>query len=200
MITHTHLCRWNRFLFLHDKITIIFLYILLFHNLLYRCRNFSCWASSHLFHFICDYRYGREDTHYLLYIYDLMKIELSKLPKESEDSDPPLVEVWFSQNIGIFASLIQFLWKLRTSLYTRYFALPSFMLLLFYGSSKSWELVCVWAFVLLNYLGVVNLFVMFHSCIVFLGNMPIYPREMVKMQVLKLIAMYSMSVDVFGWV
>ncbi|KAK2451240.1 hypothetical protein P8452_14456 [Trifolium repens] len=39
-------------------------------------------------------RYAREDTHYLLYIYDSMRINLSALPKASESSDAPLVEVY----------------------------------------------------------------------------------------------------------
>ncbi|KAK0600373.1 hypothetical protein LWI29_014363 [Acer saccharum] len=39
-------------------------------------------------------RYGREDTHYLLYIYDMMKIKLFSMPKESENSDAPLIEVY----------------------------------------------------------------------------------------------------------
>ncbi|TKY62867.1 Exosome component 10 [Spatholobus suberectus] len=39
-------------------------------------------------------RYGREDTHYLLYIYDLMRIKLFTLSKESEGSDNPLLEVY----------------------------------------------------------------------------------------------------------
>ncbi|KAH9728583.1 protein RRP6-like 2 [Citrus sinensis] len=39
-------------------------------------------------------RYAREDTHYLLYIYDIMKIKLSSMPKESENSDTPLTEVY----------------------------------------------------------------------------------------------------------
>ncbi|KAK7317534.1 hypothetical protein RJT34_01859 [Clitoria ternatea] len=42
-------------------------------------------------------RYAREDTHYLLYIYDLMRIKLFSLSKESgrsESSDTPLVEVY----------------------------------------------------------------------------------------------------------
>ncbi|KAK2638276.1 hypothetical protein Ddye_026071 [Dipteronia dyeriana] len=39
-------------------------------------------------------RYGREDTHYLLYIYDMMKIRLFSMPKESESSDAPLIEVY----------------------------------------------------------------------------------------------------------
>ncbi|XP_061372685.1 protein RRP6-like 2 [Gastrolobium bilobum] len=39
-------------------------------------------------------KYAREDTHYLLYIYDLMRIELFSLPKDSESSDTPLVEVY----------------------------------------------------------------------------------------------------------
>jgi len=40
-----------------------------------------------------DDRYGREDTHYLLYIYDLMRIKLFTLSKESEGCDNPLLEV-----------------------------------------------------------------------------------------------------------
>ncbi|XP_004493203.1 protein RRP6-like 2 isoform X2 [Cicer arietinum] len=39
-------------------------------------------------------RYGREDTHYLLYIYDLLRIKLFALSKESESSDDPLLEVY----------------------------------------------------------------------------------------------------------
>ncbi|KAL2646700.1 hypothetical protein AAZV13_05G072200 [Glycine max] len=42
-------------------------------------------------------RYAREDTHYLLYIYDLMRIRLFALSKESESSessDTPPVEVY----------------------------------------------------------------------------------------------------------
>ncbi|KAJ4721305.1 protein RRP6-like 2 [Melia azedarach] len=39
-------------------------------------------------------RYAREDTHYLLYIYDIMKTKLSLMPKESENSDAPLTEVY----------------------------------------------------------------------------------------------------------
>ncbi|KAL4277382.1 hypothetical protein AHAS_Ahas20G0301600 [Arachis hypogaea] len=39
-------------------------------------------------------RYAREDTHYLLYMYDLMRIKLFSMPKESESSDTPLVEVY----------------------------------------------------------------------------------------------------------
>ncbi|WVZ08437.1 hypothetical protein V8G54_021783 [Vigna mungo] len=39
-------------------------------------------------------RYGREDTHYLLYIYDLMRIKLFTLSKESEGCDNPLLEVY----------------------------------------------------------------------------------------------------------
>lgn len=44
-------------------------------------------------YYCSNYRYAREDTHYLLYIYDLMKIKLFELPKEAESSDPPLLEV-----------------------------------------------------------------------------------------------------------
>ena len=43
--------------------------------------------------FFFDDRYAREDTHYLLYIYDLMRIKLLSMPKESEHCDTPLVEV-----------------------------------------------------------------------------------------------------------
>ncbi|WCJ43580.1 Polynucleotidyl transferase ribonuclease H fold protein with HRDC domain [Euphorbia peplus] len=39
-------------------------------------------------------RYGREDTHYLLYIYDMMKAMLFSMPKNDESSDSPLVEVY----------------------------------------------------------------------------------------------------------
>ncbi|KAK1404600.1 3'-5' exonuclease domain-containing family protein [Heracleum sosnowskyi] len=39
-------------------------------------------------------RYAREDTHYLLYIYDVMKIELLSLSTESESTDASLVEVY----------------------------------------------------------------------------------------------------------
>ncbi|KAK8639136.1 hypothetical protein V6N13_137529 [Hibiscus sabdariffa] len=39
-------------------------------------------------------RYAREDTHYLLYIYDLMRIKLISMPVEPEHCDAPLVEVY----------------------------------------------------------------------------------------------------------
>lgn len=39
-------------------------------------------------------KYAREDTHYLLYIYDLMRIRLLRPSAESESSDPPLIEVY----------------------------------------------------------------------------------------------------------
>ncbi|KAK5772880.1 hypothetical protein PVK06_049180 [Gossypium arboreum] len=39
-------------------------------------------------------RYAREDTHYLLYIYDLMRIKLLSMPKEAIHFDAPLVEVY----------------------------------------------------------------------------------------------------------
>ncbi|XP_065851992.1 protein RRP6-like 2 [Euphorbia lathyris] len=39
-------------------------------------------------------RYGREDTHYLLYIYDMMKPMLLSMPKNDESSDSPLLEVY----------------------------------------------------------------------------------------------------------
>ena len=42
---------------------------------------------------IFDDRYAREDTHYLLYIYDLMRIELFSMLNEPESVDAPLVEV-----------------------------------------------------------------------------------------------------------
>lgn len=46
------------------------------------------------------FRYAREDTHYLLYIYDLMRTRLLALPAESETSDPPLIEA--SSFISVF--------------------------------------------------------------------------------------------------
>ncbi|KAK8507533.1 hypothetical protein V6N13_141552 [Hibiscus sabdariffa] len=39
-------------------------------------------------------RYAREDTHYLLYIYDLMRTKLLLMPKEPEHFHSPLVEVY----------------------------------------------------------------------------------------------------------
>ncbi|XP_034223777.1 protein RRP6-like 2 isoform X3 [Prunus dulcis] len=39
-------------------------------------------------------RYAREDTHYLLHMYDLMRTMLCLMPKESENLDTPLVEVY----------------------------------------------------------------------------------------------------------
>ncbi|GAB4857231.1 hypothetical protein Ancab_015138 [Ancistrocladus abbreviatus] len=39
-------------------------------------------------------RYAREDTHYLLYIYDLMRVRLLSESAVSEESDAPLVEVY----------------------------------------------------------------------------------------------------------
>ncbi|KAJ0013434.1 hypothetical protein Pint_20031 [Pistacia integerrima] len=39
-------------------------------------------------------RYAREDTHYLLYIYDMMKIKLFSMSKEAESSDASLIEVY----------------------------------------------------------------------------------------------------------
>ncbi|XVF52284.1 hypothetical protein PTKIN_Ptkin05aG0006800 [Pterospermum kingtungense] len=39
-------------------------------------------------------RYAREKTHDLLYIYDIMRIKLQSVPKESGQSDAPLVEVY----------------------------------------------------------------------------------------------------------
>lgn len=40
-------------------------------------------------------RYAREDTHYLLHIYDLMRDLLLSKPNDNENADPPLLEVWF---------------------------------------------------------------------------------------------------------
>ncbi|KAK6944193.1 HRDC domain [Dillenia turbinata] len=39
-------------------------------------------------------RYAREDTHYLLYIYDLMRVRLLSTASESKNSDPPLLEAY----------------------------------------------------------------------------------------------------------
>ncbi|KAL7137145.1 hypothetical protein ABFS83_10G073100 [Erythranthe nasuta] len=39
-------------------------------------------------------KYAREDTHYLLYIYDLMWLRLLESPTDPESSDPPLIEVY----------------------------------------------------------------------------------------------------------
>ncbi|XP_009119401.1 protein RRP6-like 2 isoform X3 [Brassica rapa] len=39
-------------------------------------------------------RYAREDTHYLLYIYDVMRVDLHTVSKEDEKPDSPLVEVY----------------------------------------------------------------------------------------------------------
>ncbi|XP_075512925.1 protein RRP6-like 2 [Primulina tabacum] len=39
-------------------------------------------------------KYAREDTHYLLYIYEIMRRKLLSSSAESESSDPPLVEVY----------------------------------------------------------------------------------------------------------
>ncbi|XP_071909989.1 protein RRP6-like 2 isoform X1 [Coffea arabica] len=39
-------------------------------------------------------RYAREDTHYLLYIYDLMRMKLLSASSETEDVNPPLEEVY----------------------------------------------------------------------------------------------------------
>ncbi|XP_023643594.1 protein RRP6-like 1 isoform X2 [Capsella rubella] len=39
-------------------------------------------------------KYAREDTHYLLYIYDVMQIDLHTMAKENEQSDSPLIEVY----------------------------------------------------------------------------------------------------------
>lgn len=46
-------------------------------------------------YFFCGDRYAREDTHYLLHIYDMMRVMLLSMPNDTENSDPPLVEVWF---------------------------------------------------------------------------------------------------------
>lgn len=50
-------------------------------------------TSSVLIYGALFLRYAREDTHYLLYIYDLMRIRLLRSSAESESSDPPLIEV-----------------------------------------------------------------------------------------------------------
>ncbi|KAG5028558.1 hypothetical protein JHK87_012072 [Glycine soja] len=42
--------------------------------------------------------YAREDTHYLLYIYDFMRIELFSMLKEPESVDAPLVEMPVTAN------------------------------------------------------------------------------------------------------
>uniref|UniRef100_A0A6N2L6Z1 Uncharacterized protein n=1 Tax=Salix viminalis TaxID=40686 RepID=A0A6N2L6Z1_SALVM len=39
-------------------------------------------------------RYAREDTHYLLHIYDLMRDLLLLKPNDNENADPPLLEVY----------------------------------------------------------------------------------------------------------
>ncbi|CAA7016043.1 unnamed protein product [Microthlaspi erraticum] len=39
-------------------------------------------------------RYAREDTHYLLYIYDVLKLELQGMAKDNENTDSPLLEVY----------------------------------------------------------------------------------------------------------
>ncbi|KAL9267335.1 RRP6-like 2-like protein [Drosera capensis] len=39
-------------------------------------------------------RYARDDTHYLLFIYDVLRARLLSEPPDSEDSDAPLVEVY----------------------------------------------------------------------------------------------------------
>ncbi|BAB09932.1 nucleolar protein-like [Arabidopsis thaliana] len=39
-------------------------------------------------------RYAREDTHYLLYIYDLIKLELQRMAKDDAHTDSPLLEVY----------------------------------------------------------------------------------------------------------
>lgn len=39
-------------------------------------------------------RYAREDTHYLLYIYDVMRLELQRVAKADHQTDSPLLEVY----------------------------------------------------------------------------------------------------------
>ncbi|KAL1210212.1 Protein RRP6-like 2 [Cardamine amara subsp. amara] len=39
-------------------------------------------------------RYAREDTHYLLYIYDLIRLELQRMAKDDEHTYSPLLEVY----------------------------------------------------------------------------------------------------------
>lgn len=60
-------------------------------------------------------RYAREDTHYLLYIYDLMKMKLSSMPRESEESDFPLVEVQF--RLASYAIFLMNSWSESTGFY-----------------------------------------------------------------------------------
>ncbi|CAA2938145.1 RRP6-like 2 [Olea europaea subsp. europaea] len=51
-------------------------------------------------------RYAREDTHYLLYIYDVMRMMLLTSSAESESSDPPLLEV-YKRSYGICMQLYE---------------------------------------------------------------------------------------------
>lgn len=54
----------------------------------------DCWTDTiNLIEFSLRGRYAREDTHYLLHIYDLMRKQLIAMSEESEQSDALLVEV-----------------------------------------------------------------------------------------------------------
>ncbi|KAB2005308.1 hypothetical protein ES319_D11G261000v1 [Gossypium barbadense] len=50
-------------------------------------------------------RYAREDTHYLLYIYDLMRIKLLSMPQEGEHLDAPLVEQVYKRSSDVCTQL-----------------------------------------------------------------------------------------------
>lgn len=49
-------------------------------------------------------RYAREDTHYLLYIYDLLKVELTMMQHDPEKVDDPLLEVKLILSFCYFVS------------------------------------------------------------------------------------------------
>ncbi|KAL3825637.1 hypothetical protein ACJIZ3_021666 [Penstemon smallii] len=51
-------------------------------------------------------KYAREDTHYLLYIYDQMRLQLLMSSAESDSSDPPLIEV-YKRSYGICTQLYE---------------------------------------------------------------------------------------------
>ncbi|KAL4326292.1 hypothetical protein GQ457_11G006270 [Hibiscus cannabinus] len=52
-------------------------------------------------------RYAREDTHYLLYIYDLMRIKLISMPVEPEHCDAPLVEQVYKRSSDVCMQLYE---------------------------------------------------------------------------------------------
>lgn len=54
---------------------------------------YSNWFFIHLSSFIICHRYAREDTHYLLYIYDLMRIRLLSESPDPENSKALISEV-----------------------------------------------------------------------------------------------------------